>query len=201
MKGNGLSLPSLPSRLSRKALGVSACPMRPFSVCARSRTAAQGLQFLCPISIMSQSLNRAPGQARALWRYGTHEREDRYAIERRTGHSAVRPDENPPRISRIQQAYKASIADPEAFWGGVAKELDWFSPWSRVLEWNYPWAKWFVGATCNIAYNCLDRHANGWRRNKVAIIWVGENGEERIFTYGELLRQVNRCAMPLKRLA
>ena len=73
-------------------------------------------------------------------------------------------------------------------------------PWSRVLEWNYPWAKWFVGATCNIAYNCLDRHTNGWRRNKVAIIWVGENGEERIFTYGELLRQVNRCANALKAL-
>ena len=103
-------------------------------------------------------------------------------------------------IPDYEQAYKASIADPEAFWGGVAKELEWFSPWSRVLEWNYPWAKWFVGATCNIAYNCLDRHANGWRRNKVAIIWVGENGEERIFTYGELLRQVNRCANALKAL-
>ena len=85
-------------------------------------------------------------------------------------------------IQDYEQAYQASIADPEAFWGGVAKELDWFSPWSKVLDWNYPWAKWFVGATCNIAYNCLDRHANTWRRNKVAIIWVGENGEERIFT-------------------
>ncbi|HAN48590.1 MAG TPA: acetate--CoA ligase, partial [Nitrospira sp.] len=103
-------------------------------------------------------------------------------------------------IQDYEQAYQASIADPEAFWGGVAKELDWFSPWSKVLDWNYPWAKWFVGATCNIAYNCLDRHANTWRRNKVAIIWVGENGEERIFTYGELLRQVNRCANALKAL-
>ncbi len=101
-------------------------------------------------------------------------------------------------IHDYDQAYEASIADPEAFWSDVAKELDWFSPWNRVLEWNYPWAKWFVGATCNIAYNCLDRHANTWRRNKVAIIWVGENGEERIFTYGELLRQVNRCANALK---
>ena len=102
-------------------------------------------------------------------------------------------------IPDYDQAYKASIADPEAFWGGVARNWN-GSPLDRVLEWNYPWAKWFVGATCNIAYNCLDRHANGWRRNKVAIIWVGENGEERIFTYGELLRQVNRCANALKAL-
>jgi acetyl-CoA synthetase len=96
--------------------------------------------------------------------------------------------------------YRKSIENPEAFWDRIARELDWFSPWSRVLEWTYPWAKWFVGATCNIAYNCLDRHANSWRKNKVAVIWVGEHGEERIFTYGELLRQTNRCANALKAL-
>ncbi len=96
--------------------------------------------------------------------------------------------------------YRKSIADPETFWGGVAKELDWFSPWRKVLDWNYPWAKWFVGATCNISYNCLDRHVKTWRKNKVAVIWVGEQGEERVFTYGELYRQVNRCANALKAL-
>ena len=84
-------------------------------------------------------------------------------------------------IQDYEAAYRASIADPEKFWSGVAQELDWFTPWHRVLEWNYPWAKWFVGATCNIAYNCLDRHVKTWRRNKVAVIWVGENGEERVF--------------------
>ena len=42
-------------------------------------------------------------------------------------------------------------------------------PWTKVLEWNYPWAKWFVGATCNITYNCLDRHVKTWRKNKVAV--------------------------------
>ena len=81
-----------------------------------------------------------------------------------------------------------------------AKELEWFSPWKKVLEWNYPWAKWFVGARCNIAYNCLDRHIKTWRKNKVALIWVGENDQERIFTYAELYRQVNRCANALKKL-
>ena len=103
-------------------------------------------------------------------------------------------------IKDYETDYKKSIADPEGFWSGMAKELDWFSPWNKVLEWNYPWAKWFVGATCNIAYNCLDRHVNTWRKNKVAVIWIGENDQERIFTYGELSRQVNRCANALKKL-
>ncbi|MCS6896709.1 MAG: AMP-binding protein, partial [Nitrospira sp.] len=96
--------------------------------------------------------------------------------------------------------YKASVANPEKFWDKVAQELEWFSPWHTVLEWNYPWARWFVGATCNIAYNCLDRHVKTWRRNKVALIWVGEDDQERVFTYAELYRQVNRCANALKRL-
>jgi acetyl-CoA synthetase len=103
-------------------------------------------------------------------------------------------------IQDYESAYKKSIADPEGFWSDVAKELVWFSPWTKVLEWNYPWAKWFVGATCNIVYNCLDRHVKTWRKNKVAIIWVGENDQERVITYGELYRQVNRCANALKTL-
>ena len=103
-------------------------------------------------------------------------------------------------ITDYETEYKRSIADPEKFWEGIAKELHWFSPWNKVLEWNYPWAKWFLGATCNISYNCLDRHVHSWRRNKVAVIWVGERGEERIFTYAELARQVNKCANALKTL-
>ncbi len=103
-------------------------------------------------------------------------------------------------IKDYETEYKKSIADPEGFWSGVARELDWFSSWNKVLEWNYPWAKWFVGATCNIAYNCLDRHVKTWRKNKVALIWVGEHEQERVFTYGELYRQVNRCANALKKL-
>ncbi|HEX2056589.1 MAG TPA: acetate--CoA ligase [Nitrospiraceae bacterium] len=103
-------------------------------------------------------------------------------------------------IKDYETLYSRSIADPEAFWAKAAEELDWFTPWSRVLDWQYPWAKWFVGATCNISYNCLDRHVKTWRRNKVALIWVGEQGDERVFTYGELLRQVNRCANGLRTL-
>ena len=103
-------------------------------------------------------------------------------------------------IKDYEAAYKESIADPKKFWDGVAKELEWFAPWNTVLEWKYPWAKWFLGGRCNISYNCLDRHVNSWRRNKVAVIWVGEHNEERIFTYAELYRQVNRCANALKAL-
>ena len=103
-------------------------------------------------------------------------------------------------IQDYDKAYQESIADPEKFWENIAKELHWFSPWNKVLEWNYPWAKWFLNGTCNISYNCLDRHVNSWRKNKVAVIWVGEEGEERIFTYAELYRQVNQCANALKTL-
>ncbi len=103
-------------------------------------------------------------------------------------------------IQDYEAAYAKSIADPERFWAEAANELEWFRPWSKVLEWNYPWAKWFVGATCNISFNCLDRHLKAGRKNKVAVIWVGENDQERVFTYGELSRQVNRCANALKTL-
>ncbi len=103
-------------------------------------------------------------------------------------------------IKDYEGEYRRSIENPDAFWDGVARELEWFTPWKSVVEWNYPWAKWFVGASCNISYNCLDRHVKTWRRNKVAVIWVGENGEERIFTYGELFRQVGKCANALKAL-
>ncbi|MDR4466379.1 MAG: acetate--CoA ligase [Nitrospira sp.] len=103
-------------------------------------------------------------------------------------------------IKDYETEYQKSIADPEAFWSNEAKQLDWFTPWNKVLDWDYPWAKWFVGARCNITYNCLDRHIKTWRRNKVALIWVGEDNQERIFTYSELARQVNRCANALKKL-
>src|SRR6266542_3841854 len=75
-------------------------------------------------------------------------------------------------IKDYEAAYKESIRDREAFWEKAARELEWFSPWTRVLEWDYPWAKWYVGATCNITHNCLDRHLAAGRTNKVALIWV-----------------------------
>ena len=99
-----------------------------------------------------------------------------------------------------QKTYNEFLADPDAFWEKMAKELDWIKPWNKVKEWNYPYAKWFTGARLNISANCLDRHVNNSRRNKVALIWKGEEGRERIFTYQKLLSQVARFANGLKKI-
>ena len=96
--------------------------------------------------------------------------------------------------------YERALRDPEAFWAAEAKNLDWFTPWQKVLEWNAPWAKWFIGGKLNVTYNCVDRHAHSPRRNKAAIIWEGEPGDSRVLTYGMLEREVNRFANALRSL-
>ena len=90
--------------------------------------------------------------------------------------------------------------DPEAFWGECGKQLSWFKPFDKVLEWKLPFAKWFLGGKINASYNCLDRHLSGPRRNKAALIWEGEPGDSRIFTYQMLADEVGRCANALKHL-
>src|SRR5580658_2722969 len=79
-------------------------------------------------------------------------------------------------LADYEALYASSVSDPEAFWDGVARELDWFEPWSKVLDWQQPWAKWFVGGKINMCHNCVDRHALGDKRDKVAILWEGEPG-------------------------
>jgi len=96
--------------------------------------------------------------------------------------------------------YREFLADPDGFWEKQAFHFDWIRKWDKVLEWNYPYAKWFVNAKLNITANCLDRHVNNHRRNKVALIWKGEEGEERIFTYKMLFQEVCRFANGLKKL-
>ncbi|MGD9892709.1 MAG: acetate--CoA ligase, partial [Dehalococcoidia bacterium] len=91
-------------------------------------------------------------------------------------------------------------AEPEGVWAKRAEDLHWFKRWERVLDWQPPFAKWFVGGTLNAAYNCLDRHLDGPRRNKAAIIWEGEPGDERILTYQTLHREVSKFANVLKGL-
>ncbi|RTH97671.1 acetate--CoA ligase [Thermus scotoductus] len=99
-----------------------------------------------------------------------------------------------------QRLYEESLKDPEGFWGRVASELHWFEPWQKVLEGDLPHAKWFVGGKTNLSYNALDRHVQTWRRNKAALIWEGEPGEERVLTYHDLWREVQKFANVLKRL-
>ena len=99
-----------------------------------------------------------------------------------------------------QKAYNDFLADPDGFWGKMASELEWIRPWSAVKEWKYPYAKWFINAQLNITANCLDRHVKNQRRNKAALIWRGEKGAERIFTYQQLLSKVMRFANALKKI-
>ena len=96
--------------------------------------------------------------------------------------------------------YERAEKDPEGFWARFASELEWFTPWSTVLEWNPPHAKWFSGGTLNASVNCVDRHIRGARRNKAAIIWEGEPGDRRTLTYFDLYRQVSQFANVLKSL-
>ena len=103
-------------------------------------------------------------------------------------------------LQDYEAAYRRSIEDPEGFWAEVASELDWFRPWDRVFQWDYPSFQWFLGAQCNITYNCLDRHLKTDKKNKAAFIWLGEDGSERVFTYGRLAQMVNRFANGLKSL-
>jgi acetyl-CoA synthetase len=95
--------------------------------------------------------------------------------------------------------YRRSIEDNEGFWAEMAEQLDWFTPHSKVLEWNEPEAKWFVGGKLNLCYNAVDRHANGPRKDKVALLWEGEPGEVRSLTYSDLLAEVQRVANVLKK--
>jgi acetyl-CoA synthetase len=112
----------------------------------------------------------------------------------------------PPKAFRAQanaaddSIYAEAERDPEAFWAKFARELEWMRPWDRVLDWQPPHAKWFVGGKINACVNCVDRHARGARRDKAALIWEGEPGDERRLTYAELLEEVSRFANALKSL-
>ena len=96
--------------------------------------------------------------------------------------------------------YERAARNPEAFWEGFAKELEWMQPWSAVLDWKPPHAKWFVGGRLNVSVNCLDRHVRTAHRNKAAIIWEGEPGDRRTLTYFDLHQQVCQFANVLKSL-
>ena len=96
--------------------------------------------------------------------------------------------------------YERAAADPEAFWEGWARELEWIRPWTQVLDWQPPHAKWFVGGQINASVNCLDRHVRTARRNTAALIWEGEPGDRRTLTYFDLYRQVCQFANVLRGL-
>ena len=114
----------------------------------------------------------------------------------------------PPEV--VEKAYikdydavrEKALADIEAFWAERAHEMvDWFEPWEKVLDdSNAPFYKWFTGAKTNIVYNALDRHVKTWRKNKIALIWEGENGDQRSCSYYRLWQEVNKFANILRSL-
>src|SRR5436309_964463 len=91
------------------------------------------------------------------------------------------------------------VKDREAYWADWAGQLEWQTKWEKVLDWNPPYAKWFVGGTLNASANCLDRHL-ATRGDKTAVIWEGEPGDERTYTYRQLHQEVSKFANALKSL-
>jgi acetyl-CoA synthetase len=96
--------------------------------------------------------------------------------------------------------YERAESDPEAYWAEWAGKLDWFEPWHTVLEWTPPHAKWFLGGKLNVSYNCLDRHIEAGRGDRTALIWEGEPGDQRRYSYAELHAEVCRFSNALKGL-
>ncbi len=119
-----------------------------------------------------------------------------------SGGEMYHPPENIVSAAHVQEyetLYRRSLQDPAGFWAERAEELEWFIKWDKVLDdSNAPFFKWFVGAKTNIVHNALDRHLKTYRKNKLALIWVGEPGDVRTFSYFALHRNVNKFANVLK---
>ncbi len=97
--------------------------------------------------------------------------------------------------------WEEADADYEAFWARQAREhISWFQDFHTVLDWKLPFAQWFVGGKLNVSYNCLDRHIEAGKGDRVAFHWEGEPGDTRVFTYRELHVEVCKFANVLKGL-
>ena len=113
------------------------------------------------------------------------------------------PPEAVRRAARLQDydaVYKRSVEDNEAFWAEVAATFRWTAPWREVRSFDGVNHRWFEGGETNITLNALDRHVENGNKNKVALLWLGEDGSERTVTYGMLLALVCRLANGLKAL-
>ena len=101
--------------------------------------------------------------------------------------------------AKYKSLHRESIQNPNKFWGRMAQqELSWFQEPKKVLEWKAPFAKWFGGGRLNLSHNCLDRHRDGPRRHKAAIVFEGEPGDVRVLTYQQLHDEVCRFAHALR---
>jgi len=98
-------------------------------------------------------------------------------------------------LAAYREMVERARENPEAYWADhAAREIQWMQPWEQVLDWQAPHARWFVGGRLNVSSNCLDRHLEGPRRHKAALVWEGEPGDQRTLTYQQLHREVCRFA-------
>ena len=113
----------------------------------------------------------------------------------------VPPAEFAAQANATAATYEEAAADPEAWWALQARSLSWETPFSKVLEWNAPFATWFEDGTLNACVNCVDRHVEAGRGEKVAFYWVGEPDDDRLtITYADLLTRVSKAANALEEL-
>ena len=103
-------------------------------------------------------------------------------------------------VIRDRGLYDSASENRLAFWESWAEKLKWHERWHTVLEWKPPYAKWFLGGKINVSENCLDKHLEDGRSDKVALIWEGEDGESRSYSYKDLHVEVSRLANSLKSL-
>jgi acetyl-CoA synthetase len=102
-------------------------------------------------------------------------------------------------VPDYESVYRHAMQDTEAFWAERAATLEWYQPWEKVLDSSgAPFFKWFVGGKTNIAMNALDRHVKTWRKNKLALIWEGEPGDKKTFSYWRLWQETNKFANVLR---
>ena len=102
-------------------------------------------------------------------------------------------------VPEYQALYDYSVNNREAFWAEQAETLGWYKKWDKVLdESQAPFYQWFTGGKTNIVHNAVDRHLSNANRNKMAIIWEGENGQVRNYSYNGLNREVCQFANVLK---
>ncbi|MGA2955771.1 MAG: acetate--CoA ligase [Thermodesulfobacteriota bacterium] len=105
-------------------------------------------------------------------------------------------------LAEYKKIYERSIKDPDGFWGEQAQNLEWFKKWDKVLDYSFGdnlYIKWFQGGKINVTVNCLDRHLKSARKDKVALIWEGEPGDSRKYTYAQLYQEVCKFANVLKK--
>jgi len=101
-------------------------------------------------------------------------------------------------IKNVDELYKKS-ENWEWFWEEISKEfIEWYQPYTKIVEWDAPFVKWFVDAKYNIVHDALDKHVKSWRKNKVAFIFEGEPGDVKKYTYNDLYIEVNKLANSIR---